>query len=552
MARRILSLITSLWRNTSDHTPDADDEKGGTLEDELLNLGLNKKTVSIIFEHGQNFINHPEVLAKRFSIDVNDAKEALKVFKAFKIKQISRKQINEFEFIVKKNPSESLEEISLVHGIDEDVISAYLAHSETIPLTESEKVALREQLDAGSSLTKIAEDLKLSRKKINEYVEDKFILFNGEDGKAVLAIIIKHFGKYPIVKLREMIANKDMDLQEKICFELLKKNESEYVAVKIYFMKFEESRNYFRIKKLNIEGMTCIRASSLDNTKELSVKLNVMERLIRDYFLQYTPDKQLVLECTQNQFIQIQKMKANFLTEIQISHTTYRMIISDSSETLIQNAKKLRRSPKKIFDELLPLAFYYLKCSLPLEEITEIISSITKISLTTLDLFHLIFQMSDPVVRGLCIEHYSFSNPVPFYYPILSPYPPKQTSCRFEICNELWYSLQQFSGLVSFGLGWASWNPIGKSHLLDLMFETDFVEGSPQNSPFHLGSIDIQMTKNLFGQRVIGESTQWAYIDCHRCSDINLIRDICQNLEIALIHVSYSDFRMNYSRMKKT
>ena len=552
MARRILSLITSLWKNRSDHTSDANDEKGGTLEDNLLNLGLNEKTMSIIIEHGQNFINHPEALAKRFSIDVNDAKEALKVFKAYKIKQISRKQIKEFELLVKNNPSESLEEISLTHGIDEDVISAYLAYSETIPLTEFEKVAIKEYLDAGYPLAKIAEDLKISRKKINEYVENNFILFNGKDGEAVLAIISKHFGRYSIVKLREMIAKKDMDLQEKICFELLKKNVPEYLAVKIYFMKFEESQNYFNIKTLSIEAKTCIRASGLDNTKELSVKLNVMERLIREYFLQYYLDEHLMLDCAQNQFIQIQKMKANFLTGIQISHTTYRMIISDSSETLIQNAKKLRGSPKKVFDELLPLTFYYLKCSLPLEEITEIINSITKISLTTLDLFHLIFQMSDPVVRGLCIEHYSFSNPVPFYYPILSPYPPKQTFCRFKICNELWYSLQQFDGLVSFGVGWASWNPIGKSHLLDLMFKTDFVEGSPQNSPFHLGSIDIQMNKNLFGQRVSDESTQWAYIDCHRCSDINLIRDICQNLEIALIHVSYSDYRMNYSRLKES
>ena len=534
-----------------DHTLETDNEKGETLEDCLFLRGYKRKTIAIIIEHGQKYLNHPGALAKRFSIDVNDAKEALEVFKAFKIKQISRKQIKEFELLVEKNPSESLKELSLMHGIDEDVISAYLAYSETIPLTESEKVAIKEQLDAGSSVTKIAEDLKIPRKKINEYVEDKFILFNGKDGKAVLAIISKHFGKYPIVKLREMIAKENIDLQEKIYFHLLERNDFEYVAVQNYFTKFEESRNFFNIKTLSIEAKTCIRANSFNNTKELSVKLNVMERLIREYFLQYSPDKQLMLDCAQNQFIQIQKIKEYFLADIKISYTTYRMIISDSSDTLIQNAKKLRGSPKKVFDKLLPLAFYYLKCSLPLEEITQIISSITKISLTTMDIFHLIFQMSDPVVRGLCIEHFSFSNPIPFYYPILCPNPPEQKSCQFEICNELWYSLQQFSGLVSFGLGWASWNPIGKSHLLDLMFKTDFVKGNPQNSPFHLSSIDIQMTKNLFGQRVIGESTQWAYIDCHRCSDINLIRDICQNLEIALIHVSYSDFRMNYSRLKK-
>ena len=551
MARRLSSLFTMVlsYGKKSTHTPDTEDEKEETLEDELYHLDLDKKTVSIIIEHGKKYLNHPEALAERFSIDVNVAKEALEVFNAFKIKQISSKQIKEFQLLIEKNPLKSLEEVALANGIDDNVVSAYLVHSETIPLTESEKVAIKTHLDAGSPLAKIAEDLKISQKKINEHVENKFILFNGEDGEAVLAIISKHFRNDPIVKLREMIVKKDMDLQEKICFGLLERNESEHVAVKDYFMKFEESKNFFKIKTLSVEAKTCIRASSLNNTKELSVKLNVMERVIRDYFLQYSPDKELMLDCAQDQFARIHYIKEKFIIDMQISHTTYRMIISDSSDILIQNAKNLSKSPKKVFDELLPLAFYYLKCSLPLEEITRILAKITKISLTTLDLFHLIFQMSDPVVRGLCIEHYSFSNPVPFYYPILSPYPPEQTSCQFEICKELWYSLQQFSGLVSFGLGWASWNPIGKSHLLDLLLETDFVKGSPQNSPFHFGSIDIQMTKNLFGERVVSESTQWAYIDCHRCSDVNVIWEICQKLDIALVHVSYSDYTKNYSRL---
>ena len=424
-----------------------------------------------------------------------------------------------------------------------------MAHSETIPLTEPEKVSIKKHLDAGSPVRKIEDDLKISQKKINGFVENKLILFDRKEGEAVLEIISKHIGEDSIVKLREMIAKKDLDLQEQFCFKLREKNEGEYVAVRDYFMKFEESQNFFKIDKtLSIEVKRCIRASSLDNIEELSVKLNLMKIVIREYLLQYSSDEQLMLDCAQDQFIRIQDFKAKFLTDMQVSHTTYRMIISDSSETLIRNAKNLDGSPNKIFGELLPLTFYYLKCSLPLEEITRILSKVTKISLTTLDLFHFIFQISDPIVRGLCIEHYSFSNPVPFYYPILSPYPIERTSCRFEICKELWYSLQEFSGLVSFGLGWASWNPIGKSYLLDLMFETDFVKGSPQNSPFHLGSIDIQMTKNHFGQRVNGELTQWTYIDCHS-SDIDVIAEICRNLDITLVHVSYSDYRENYPRL---
>ena len=553
MAGRILGSITSFFLpKKSSHDPtssDIDNEKGESLKDKLFHLDLTEKSVEFVMERGQDFLDYPNELAERLSIKFSVAKEALDELKAYKISQVSKEEIEKFKMLLKENPQKSLKQIALSHEINGDVVSAYLAYSETIPLTESEKLDIKEHLDAGSPITKIAEDLKISQKKINEYVENKFILFNGKDGEEVLAIITKHFGKDPIVKLREMIAKKDMYLQEKICFKLLEKDEREHGAVKDYFMKFEESQNFFRIETLSNEAKTCIRASSLDNTKELNVKLNIMERVIKDYFLQYSPDQQLMVYCTKKQFIRIQDLKSKFLTGMQISHTTYRMIISDSSETLIQNAKNLVGSPKKVFDELLPLAFYYLKCSLPLEEITQIIDSITKISLTTLDIFHLIFQMSDPVVRGLCVEHYSFSNPVPFYYPILDPYPQERTSCHFEICKELWYSLQQFSGLVSFGLGWASWNPIGKSHLLDLMFQTDFVKGSPQDSSFHLGSIDIQMTKNLFGERVIGESTQWAYIDCHGCTDVKVIYDICQNLDIALIHVSYSDYRENYFKM---
>ena len=516
----------------------------------LSGLYLDKKKVKFIMEKGESFLDHPYELAKRLSIEVSVAEEALYKLKEYKISRISREEIGSFETLLEYNPENSLTQITLSHVIpNRYVVSAYLEHSETIPLTESEKVAIKEHLDAGSPIEKIEDDLRISRKKINDYVEKKFILFKGKEGEVVLAIISRHFGKDPIVKLREMIAKKDMGLQEKICFELLERNESEYLTVKDYFMKFEESQNFFEIDKtLSMEAKSCIRESSLENSKELSLKLNMMERVIREYFLHYTPDEQLMHACAQNQFARIQDIKAKFLTDMQISHTTYRMIISDSTDTLIQNAKNLSESPKRVFNELLPLAFYYLKCSLPLEEITQIIAKITKISLTTMDLFHLIFQTSDPIVRGLCIEHYSFSNPVPFYYPILSPYPPEQTSCRFEICKELWYSLQQFNCLISFGLGWASWNPIGKSHLLDLMFETDFVKGSPQNSPFHLSSIDIQMTKNLFGTRIVGESTQWAYIDCHKYSDINVIWEICKNLDIALVHVSYSDYRENYPR----
>ena len=530
-------------------SPDAEIEKGDSLKNKLLQLNLNEENVKYILENGERFSARPGILAKKLDITVDQAKKAVNELKAYQRKQIFE-EVEKFEKLVKENSELDLEEIALLHDIPDNVVKTFLENLETSPLTEGEKVAIKELLNDGFSMTEIASELKLSQKKISEYVENTFISFTGKDGGIALEIINKYLGKCPIGRLREMIVKKDVTLQEKICYELPRKNESKFEDVKKYFMKFEESRKFFEIEEtLSIEAKVCIKSCSLDDVRELSLKLNRMERVIRDYLLRYSQDEEFMLVCAQKQLKQIQNMITNFESNTQISHSTYRMIISDSFDNLIQNAKGFHESPPKVFHELLPLTFYYLKCSLPLGELTQIISSIMNIHLTTLDLFHLIFQMSDPVVRGLCIEHYSFSNPVPFYYPILSPYPPEQTSCQFEICKELWYSLQQFSGLVSFGLGWASWNPIGKSHLLDLMFETDFVKGSPQNSPFHLGSIDIQMTKNLFGDRIINESTDWGYIDCNGYTDTNIIKDICEGLDIALIHVTHFDFTENYSRI---
>ncbi|KAI6656615.1 hypothetical protein LOD99_1410 [Oopsacas minuta] len=218
---------------------------------------------------------------------------------------------------------------------------------------------------------------------------------------------------------------------------------------------------------------------------------------------------------------------------------------------MIDDAKE-NETPRDVFRQVLPLAFYYLKCSLPFEDITQIIANASNLILTTHDLFHIIFQLSEPVLRGFCIEHYSFSNSVPFYYPILPSKSLKQKDTKFAICKELWYSLQQFNGLVSFGLGRAGWNPVGKSYLLDFIFETDFVKGNPQNSTFHFNSIDIQMTKNLFGKMKNtsdAESIKWAYIDCHRQTNHTILKIICQHLDIALVHITNDDFMNNKSEL---
>ena len=113
--------------------------------------------------------------------------------------------------------------------------------------------------------------------------------------------------------------------------------------------------------------------------------------------------------------------------------------------------------------------------------------------------------------------------------------------------------MEQYNGLISFGLGRASWNTVGKSTLLDLIFETDFVKGSPQTSVFHYQSIDIQLTRNLFGETKNrnSEPTKWAYIDCHHYSNLNIIQGICSHLDVALIHVCVDDYKNNRVEIEK-
>ena len=85
------------------------------------------------------------------------------------------------------------------------------------------------------------------------------------------------------------------------------------------------------------------------------------------------------------------------------------MIVIDPIEQIIG-------TPKTLLNELLPRIFNYLKCYLPLANIKAIILNKFQIRLTTHQLFHMVFQLSDPLLRGFCIEHYSYGNPVPLYY----------------------------------------------------------------------------------------------------------------------------------------
>ena len=519
------------------------------LQCKLLALHIEHEKIEFIRKKGKNFIDDPELLSMKLGISNEQARGALEALESLETKRLSNEDISSIEKCLNDFPKiQSAKKIALFCELDEELVAKYL---ESKPLTDSQKDVINELFNTGRSIYDIAYQLKLAADKIQEYVDNKFLTFSGDEGQRILEIMQKqeNLGTLNGLKLREMIKSRNLKLQDQLCCILPKKNEQEYEHILRYFKKFDESRNFFEIDmNLSIEDILFIRDNSL-NIEQLSVRLNKVETVIREHSRQYFLNQSERDYYVFRQKKEIENIVIDFGKDTKTFHT-YRTIITESFESLIESAEQVGLSSREAFKQLLPLIFYYLKCSLSFEDIIRIIAKTCKLTLTTYDIFHMIFQLSDPLVRGLCIEHYSFSNPVPFYYPRIQTKLLQEKEIELNLCTELWYSIQDYHGLVSFGLGRASWNPIGKSHLLDLIFETNFVDGNPQNSAFHLQSIDIQMSRNLFGEVNTNEEiTKWAYIDCHRYSDTNIIKIICQHLDIALIHVSHLDYAENYLRI---
>ena len=521
------------------------------LQGKLLSLNLSKEDINFLLEHGDKFLEKPPLLlARKLGIvDVEKAKTIIEALKSFKSEKttnyISEDDQMLIEDCLKNNPEFSTpEDIVLLTDLPLQTIILYLQNR---PLDDRQKADIKKKVNIGNSVKEIAAILNLSPNKVQEYVEKTFLTFTGVEGRRCWEIIHKNFGYSSILQLRKLIISNDLKLQDQLCYILLKQNERDRVALKKYFQKFEESKSFFEIKQthLSIDDIHQINQST--DIEHLSIKLNKPATIIRDYLAQYKPNQVVMEQSETMQKVHIQELLVKYGTEQKLPFESYRMIVTHRFEDMMERAQT-RQYPLQVFEELLPLAFYYLKCSLPFTEINQMFVSTGKSKLTTHELFHLIFQQSDPVLKAFCIEHYSFSNPVPFYYPNLHTANLNQFSVEFAICSELWYSIQQYNGLISFGLGRASWNPIGKSRLLDMIFETDFMRGNPQNSAFHSNSIDIQMTNNLFGEKTqehADEFIKWAFIDCHGHSNRDLIRLICQQLDIALIQVCFQDF-LNY------
>ena len=517
------------------------------LQSALSSLGLTQIQIDFVVNQGEKFLDKPLILSLKFDISDETAIRALAALKSYKQEtfgQIPQAVITTIDNCVKEHPKLDIEEVSLICGIEETIVSTYF---DRIPLTEAQKAAITEKFNVGCDVAVIVRMLKLSKKKVHDYVEATFLTFTSEEGREILKIIQSNFGEIESTKLREMVVSRNLKLQNRLCCILFRRDLNQYTAIARYFGKYEESKKFFNIeKKVTLADILEIKKYSSESIEQLSLRINKVETVIHDYLIRYCPNS-IERDYYANTQVNSIRNIASMFGEDTLSFYSYRMIISESFENIIDNAKRIGHDPRAVFRELLPLSFYYLKCSLPLEDITEIITNSCDIILTTHDLFHIMFQLSDPVLSGFCIEHYSFSNPVPLYYPVLQTYS-NESESKFEICKELWYSMQPFNGLISFGLGRAGWNPIGKSHLLDLIFGTDFEKGNPPNSAFHFNSIDIQMTKNLFGEindKSNIEFTKWSFIDCHSHCNLEIIRNLCQHLDIALVNISYSDFTIH-------
>ena len=545
MASECVELDTYPGESKAKQTSTTDVSKNNALSKTLLKIGIKEADLGFVIEHGERYREKPAVLAAKLKIGKEMAEQVIEAL-PLKRKQkttISQDNLKLIQTCLKEHPKiEDPEDIADICEVELAVVREYF---DSLPFNESQEEAIAEKLNSGNSISDIAIILKLPENKVYDFIERTFITFNGADGQKTLGIIQERFPEVDCSKLREMILYRDLKLQDKLCCILQKLNPQEYKLLKKYFERFEESKAFFEIDlKLTVEDIFKIKERSLDTIEQLSKQLNKVETVIEEYLEQYQPHSLETEYYANLQTKLIQRIVD--LGNDSITFQMYRMIVSISFESLIHDIQQKAQAPKDVLRQLVPMALYYLKCSLSIDPVAKIIADCSKLTLTTHELFHILFQRSEPVLKGYCIEHYSFSNPVPLYYPKL------EYSGQLNICKELWYSLQEYNGLISFGLGRASWNPIGKSDLLDFIFGTDFVRGSPQASAFHLNSIDIQMTRNLFGDNeASGESTNWAYIDCHRISDRHVIDIICQQLDIALIHVSYLDYSKNHTSLKR-
>ena len=190
------------------------------------------------------------------------------------------------EALLKKHPDvEKPEDIALLLEIDVDLVITYM---DSKPLTSRQKKFIVDMYNKGYNVSDIKDQLLISNTKIMKHLEATILVFDSKEGKKVLEIIYKHFDKVPISKLREMIINEDLKLQDAL-YILSMKNETECKQIFHYFKRFKESENFFQLDtSLTMQDIILMKEGNL-TIEQLSMKLKKVECVIRDYLHTYEP-----------------------------------------------------------------------------------------------------------------------------------------------------------------------------------------------------------------------------------------------------------------------
>ena len=151
-------------------------------------------------------------------------------------KYITKDISQSIEALLKKHPDvEKPEDIALLLEIDVDLVITYM---DSKPLTSRQKKFIVDMYNKGYNVSDIKDQLLISNTKIMKHLEATILVFDSKEGKKVLEIIYKHFDKVPISKLREMIINEDLKLQDAL-YILSMKNETECKQIFHYFKRFQ-------------------------------------------------------------------------------------------------------------------------------------------------------------------------------------------------------------------------------------------------------------------------------------------------------------------------
>ena len=330
---------------------------------QLYSIGLEHDQIDYIVENKEKFIDRPGLLSRKLKISEGSAISVLDILKTEEQDQVDiiSKEIQEtIEKCIEENPDfTSIEDIAILCDINESVDNLYF---ESKPMNEQQIYVIKTKYNAGYHVAEIADLLKVSTKKVQKYVDSHLLTFSGKEGRKVQKIIHKHFGEMPPFKLRKNIISKDLKLQDQLCCILQRSCGDEYMEIKNYFKMFEESKSFFELdKELTFQDISYIDKHSNDSVEQLSIKLQKVESVIIDYLNQYDPTEinRKSIEISQKQKInQIQQHFGNK----KFTFESYRMIIANTFEDMMQDANAIGKTPSEIFKEFLPLPIAFASC----------------------------------------------------------------------------------------------------------------------------------------------------------------------------------------------